>query len=168
MSLLAWYIPTIYKCYITKAQEYEVSSKLKIKKCIHCYVMSLNWLDFLWHQQVRYSSFPSLQHVSFSHVCSLILFGVLVSIRILDVSEEIARVVLLASLDFIMSVSCNSLRELTYKRCEMASKRVKPPLYTWNILLEYVDSAIKSRLTIWVARPRRSILYTMNKWVIYR
>ena len=63
-------------------------------------------------------------------VCSSILFEVLVSTRILDASEEIAHVVLLASLDFIVSVSRGSLRELTYKRCEMASKRVQPPLET--------------------------------------
>ena len=52
--------------------------------CAYACVLSLP--PKLW-----YSSLPSLQHVSFSCACSLILFKVLVSTRILDVSENIVR-----------------------------------------------------------------------------
>ena len=50
-------------------------------------------LLYMW-----YSSHPSLQHMSFSCMCSSILFEVLGSTHVLDASEEITCVVLLVSL----------------------------------------------------------------------
>ena len=48
----------------------------------------------------------------FSHVCSSILFKVLVSTHILDASEEIACVVLLVSLNFIHVARYENLRTI--------------------------------------------------------
>ena len=52
-------------------------------------------------------------NILFSSVYSSILFEALVSTRISHVSKEIARVVLLCSLDFIADISRGSLQELT-------------------------------------------------------
>ena len=61
---------------------------------------------------LRYRSLPSLQ-VLFSNVYSSVLFKVIVTTRISHASKEIACVVLLWSLDFIVSISRGFLRELT-------------------------------------------------------